>query len=132
MGVPIRKKNVTSWIAGAAIADATIVVTNARGTVIKGAGANDANIAGVTVAAADAANDHIDVAGTGDYVWCLAGAAITHGARIIVGDSSGRGIDCPETAATTYNVVGFAMGAVSNADELFPLQINIFTHTVET
>ena len=127
----IRKKNITSWLAGAAIPNNTIVVSNARGTVIKGAAANDANIAGVSIAAADNAG-HVDVAGIGDIVWCLAGAAVTHGARIIVGDSSGRGIDCPETAATTYNVAGFALGAVSNADELFPLLINIFTHTVET
>jgi len=131
LSTPIRKLNITSWLTGAAITDATICVCNAVGVVVKGAGANDANVVGVSIQAAGS-GEPIELAGIGDIVWLTAGAAITHGARIVCGDSSGRGIDCAETAATTYNVVGFALDAVSNADELFPCLINIFTHTVET
>ena len=131
MGQVIRSENTTSWEADGAITKDTIVVSDAAGKVKTGAGANDANVQGVavyTVVDGEAAA----VAGPGDIVWVTAGAAITYGARLIVGDSSGRAIDCPEAAGTTYNVVGHARGACSNADEKVSMMISIYTHTVET
>lgn len=122
----IRKKNVTSWLAGAAIDAGIIVICSADNTVVKGSSSNVAGTVGVSTEAVDAAGDHVPVAGIGDIVWVKAGAAVTRNAEIICGDSSGRGIVCPASAGL-YNVVGRAVGAVSNADEFFPMLVSIYT-----
>lgn len=124
MSTPIRKKNITSWEADGAIAANVIVVCDAEGKVKTGAAANDANIKGVSIQAASDGG-HVDVAGNGDIVWLKAGAAVTHGERIVCGDSSGRGIDCPASSGTVYHILGYARGSVSNADELFPVEISL-------
>ena len=131
MGQVTRYANTTSWESDGAITKDTVVVSNAAGKVLTGAGANDANVTGVachTVSDGEA----VGVAGPGDIAWITAGAAITYGARLIVGDSSGRVIDCPEAAGTVYNVVGHARGSCSNADEKVTVLISIYAYTCET
>ena len=127
MGQVTRYENVTSWEADGGITKDTVVVSNAAGKVLTGAGANDANVQGVathTVLTGEA----VGVAGPGDIAWVTAGAAITYGAALIVGDSSGRVIVCPFAATTTYNIVGYARGTCSNADEKVTMMINPHLH----
>ena len=127
MGQVVRIENVTSWEADGPVVKDTIVVCDAAGKVKTGAGANDANAQGVacyTVADGEAAA----VAGPGDIVWVTAGAAISHGDALIVGDSSGRAIPCPFAATTTYNIVGYARGACSNADEKVTMIVQPHLH----
>ena len=131
MGQIVSQNNLTSWTADGAITKDTVVVTDAAGIVKTGANENDANIQGVA-ASTVADGEAVGVSGTGDHAWVTAGAAITYGARLIIGDSSGRVIVCPEAAGTTYNVVGHSRGTCSNADEKVTALINIYTHTVET
>lgn len=124
---------ITTWVPGAAITKDTVVVSNAKGTVIKGAGANDANIIGVAQETKAATAVEIPVASVnGAIVWATAGAAVTLGAPVIVGDSSGRVIDCPDSAGTVYNVLGYARSACSNADEKVAVEICKHTRTIET
>lgn len=131
MGQIVSQFNLTSWEADGAVTKDTVVVSNEAGKVLTGAGANDANVQGVaseTVTDGEA----VAVSGPGDYAWVTAGAAITYGARLIIGDGSGRVIDCPEASGTVYNIVGHARGSCSNADEKVTMLIAIYTHTVET
>lgn len=127
MGQVTRYENVTSWEADGAITKDAIVVSNAAGKVLTGAGANDANAQGVAVYSV-ADGEAAAVAGLGDIVWVTAGAAIAHGDALIIGDSSGRAIPCPFAATTVYNIVGYARGACSNADEKVTMIVQPHLH----
>jgi hypothetical protein len=129
MGQVINANNLSSWTASGTVTKDCIVVSNAAGVVLIGAEANDENVTGVaqdTVADGEA----VAVAGNGSIVWVTAGAAITYGAPLIVGDSSGRAIVCPDAAETIYNVLGYARGTCSNAGEKVSVLISIHSRTI--
>lgn len=127
----VNEKPVSSWEADGAITAHAVVVSDAKGKVKLGAAENDANVQGVAPRAA-ADGKAVDVVGIGAIAWVVAAAAITYGARLIVANNEGDVKDCPETAATTYNICGHARGSCSNASELVPMLVTIYTHTVET
>lgn len=114
--------NVRSWTCGADIAQHILAVSNALGTVVKGAGANDANCVGVTIQEGDDGYP-VEIAGAGSFAWVTAGAAVSYGDWLIIGDSSGRAITCPYASTTKYNIVGQAFGAASAAGEKFVMHV---------
>ena len=127
MGQVTRYENVTSWEADGGVTKDTVVVCDAAGKVKTGASENDGNPQGVathTVLTGEA----VGVAGPGDIVWVVAGASIAHGDALIIGDSSGRAIPCPFAATTTYNIVGYARGACSNAGEKVTMIVQPHLH----